>query len=78
MQDNVQRMEKCLDAVPNRFILATVTALRAEQLMAGAPALVEMPARSKPTTVALGEVAQGKLDFVLGESAATPESEEEK
>jgi DNA-directed RNA polymerase subunit omega len=72
-------MEKCLEVVPNRFILATVTALRAEQLMAGAPSLVETPPHSKPTSIALSEVAHGKLDFVLGESpAAAAEGEKEK
>jgi len=76
---DVRRMERCLEVIPNRFVLATVTALRAEQLMAGAPALVEVPQRGKPTSIALSEVEHGKLDFVLGEApAAAAVADEEK
>jgi DNA-directed RNA polymerase subunit omega len=70
-------MESCLQVVPNRFVLATVSALRAEQIMAGAPTLVEVQGRAKPTALALREVSAGRLDFTMDDTGSMPDGAHE-
>jgi DNA-directed RNA polymerase subunit omega len=52
-------VEDCLDHEDNRFALVVLAALRARQLMKGAPALVR--AENKAAVVALREIATGKV-----------------
>lgn len=56
-------IEDCLEKVPNRFELILLAANRARQLSKGAVPLID-PADvkgSKPTVIALREIAEGKI-----------------
>jgi DNA-directed RNA polymerase subunit omega len=70
-------VEDCLDQVDNRFELVLVAARRARDLTLGKEALVPWE-NDKPTVVALRELAEGKLDYLLQEKyrrTAVPEPE---
>ncbi len=55
---------KSLDKVSNRYLLVVLSARRARQLNRGAPPQVESK-QKKPTSVALEEIAQGKVGYRL-------------
>ena len=52
---------KALEQIPNRFLLTTVIARRWENLVAGAPPLVEVFPDASPIDIALEEIIQGRL-----------------
>ena len=53
-------VEKCLKKIGNRYLLAVLSAKRSRQLVAGFEPLIESK-RSKPTTIALEEISEGKV-----------------
>lgn len=57
-------VEDCLDQVDNRFELVLIAARRARELSIGKEALVPWN-NDKPTVVALRELAEGKLDYLI-------------
>ena len=56
-------IEDCLNHIDNRFALVHMAAKRARMLLAGDRPLVNAP-RNKPATVALREIAEGKISTV--------------
>ncbi|MCX8054025.1 MAG: DNA-directed RNA polymerase subunit omega, partial [Armatimonadetes bacterium] len=50
----------------NRYALATLAAKRAKQIKSGAPPLVETDSKN-PLTIALDEIATGKITCVIPE-----------
>lgn len=70
-------VEDCLGQVDNRFELVLIASRRARDLALGKEALVPWE-NDKPTVVALRELAEGKLDYLLQEKyrrVAAPASE---
>lgn len=61
-------VEDCLEKVPNRFHLVTVTVKRAKMLLRGARPLVESD--NKEIVTALREIAAGEIRLVQAERAA--------
>jgi DNA-directed RNA polymerase subunit omega len=59
---------KSLDKVSNRYLLVVLSARRARQLNRGAAPQVESK-QKKPTSVALEEIAQGKVGYRLKDEA---------
>jgi len=55
-------IEKCLERFGNRYLLVALAAKRARQLVAGYEPLIESK-RSKATTLALEEIAEGKVSI---------------
>ena len=55
---------KSLDKVSNRYLLVVLSARRARQINRGAAPQVESK-HKKPTSVALEEIAQGKVGYRL-------------
>ena len=53
-------VDDCLHRIPNRFQMTLAATYRARQLAAGATPLVD-GGRDKPTVIALGELAAGKV-----------------
>lgn len=53
-------VEDCLKRVPNRFILANMTAKRVRQIREGSEYLVSSP-KNEDIVVALREIAAGKV-----------------
>jgi DNA-directed RNA polymerase subunit omega len=61
-------VEDCLEKVPNRFHLTSVTVKRAKMLLRGARPLVESD--NKEIVTALREIAAGEIRLVQAERAA--------
>ena len=59
-------LEKCMEKIPSRFALATVTAKRWEQLKQGARPMVEGPPPDSMAVV-LREIETGKLVLNMDE-----------
>jgi len=59
-------LEKSLNKVSNRYLLVVLAAKRARQLNRGAAPQVETN-HKKPTSIALEEVAEGKVGYRLKE-----------
>lgn len=57
-------LEKSLEKVSNRYLLVVLAAKRARQLNRGAAAQIETK-QKKPTSVALEEIAEGKVGYRL-------------
>ena len=57
-------MSKLNSYIPNRYMLVNVVALRARQISEAAEESGE-PLTEKPVTLAIREVAEGKLDAIL-------------
>ena len=55
-------MRDLLEQVPSRYELVNVVACRARQIASAAEALGE-PLEDKPVSMAIREVAEGKLDL---------------
>ena len=55
-------LEKSLEKVSNRYLLVVLAAKRARQLNRGAAAQLETK-QKKPTSVALEEIAEGKVGY---------------
>ena len=62
-------VEDCLEKVPNRFDLVLMAARRARQLDKGAPPLIDNERNSKPTVLALREIAAGAIDASVMDEA---------
>jgi DNA-directed RNA polymerase subunit omega len=62
-------LEKSLDKLSNRYLLVVLAAKRARQLNRGAAPQLESRHR-KPTSVALEEIAQGKVGYRLKDEDA--------
>ena len=66
-------LEQSVNKVSNRYLLVVLSAKRARQLNRGASARVESK-HKKPTSMALEEIAGGKVEFRVkdeGETAKT-------
>lgn len=62
-------MEKLLEkAGSSKYKLVILAARRALDLSGGAPRLVEVSLKTKPSLVALEEIAQGKISYRLKKS----------
>jgi DNA-directed RNA polymerase subunit omega len=59
-------LEKSLDKASNRYLLVVLAAKRARQLNRGATPQIEAKYR-KPTSLALEEIAQGKVGYRMKE-----------
>ena len=59
-------LEKSLNKVSNRYLLVVLAAKRSRQLNRGAAPQVETK-HKKPTSIALEEVAEGKVGYRLKE-----------
>ena len=59
--EEVMKKSKC------RFGLVLAAAFRANELILGEPQLVQCESK-KPTTIALEELAQGKVSFKIGKA----------
>ena len=57
-------LEKSLEKIPNRYLLVVLSARRARQVNRGAAPLVES-SRKKCPSIALEEIAQGKVGYRL-------------
>ena len=57
-------LEKCLDKIPNRYLLVVLAAKRARQLNRGTAPQVQSK-RKKCSSVALEEVAEAKVGYRL-------------
>lgn len=57
-------MNKLTNQVPNRYMLVNVVARRARQIADAAEEAGE-PLSDKPVTIAINEVADGKLDTMV-------------
>jgi DNA-directed RNA polymerase subunit omega len=65
-------LEKALDKASNRYLLVVLAAKRARQLNRGAAPHIETRHR-KPTSMALEEIAQGKVGYrVKDDDGAKP------
>jgi DNA-directed RNA polymerase subunit omega len=62
-------LEQSLDKVSNRYLLVVLAAKRARQLNRGAVAQLETR-QKKPTSVALEEIAHGKVGYRLKDEDA--------
>ncbi len=58
-------VEDCLNVIPNRFLLAMVTAKRAKQLYKGAEPLIENKSGNKKIVLSLREIAANKIEFEI-------------
>ena len=54
-------IEECLATIPNRFDLTLAASYRARQLANGATPHVDQIRNSKPTVIALREIAAGQI-----------------
>ena len=64
-------LEKSLEKVSNRYLLVVLAAKRARQLNRGAQNQVENQQHTKPTSVSLEEIAQGRVAFRVKEEDAS-------
>ncbi len=62
-------VEDCLEKINNRFSLVHVAAKRARRLLDGEEPLIEAP-KNKEGTIALREIAAGKVHMVEQSSSA--------
>ena len=60
-------LDELLTKVDSKYTLVVLAARRARQLVDGAEPVIE-PTASKPVTVALEELAAGKLSYVPGKA----------
>ncbi|WP_073026335.1 DNA-directed RNA polymerase subunit omega [Lutispora thermophila] len=60
-------VSKMLEKIDSKYTLVVAVAKRARQLVDGQPSLVETNS-TKPVTVAMYEIAEGKLECVSGKS----------
>lgn len=67
-------MDKLTSYVPNRYMLVNVVARRARQIAEAAEEIGE-PLEEKPVTLAIHEVAEGRLDVGGVELAAEEDAE---
>lgn len=63
-------VEDCLDHVENRFDLVLLSSRRARQLEELLLEPFVEPENDKPTVVALREIAEGKMNYAVLESAS--------
>jgi DNA-directed RNA polymerase subunit omega len=63
-------LENALNKVSNRYLLVVLSAKRARQINRGAAARVESK-QKKPTSVALEEISQAKVEYRVKEEGET-------
>ena len=63
-------LEKALSAVSNRYLLVVLSAKRARQINRGSPQRVDSRYK-KPTSVALEEISQAKVEYRLKDEGET-------
>ncbi|HXG16470.1 MAG TPA: DNA-directed RNA polymerase subunit omega [Calidithermus sp.] len=63
-------LEQALTRISNRYLLVVLAAKRARQINRGAPPRVETRYR-KPTSVALEEISQGKVEYRVKDEGDT-------
>jgi len=63
-------LEQALENVTNRYLLVVLSAKRARQINRGAAPRVESRHR-KPTSMALEEISQAKVDYRVKEEGET-------
>ena len=66
------------EAPDSKFAFVVIAARRARQLMLGASPLLVSPRSYKPTRVAVGELANGVLEYQLPEIPGADEGREGK
>jgi DNA-directed RNA polymerase subunit omega len=74
MRDETSLASEVLEKIPNKYMAVIVSSRRAKAINAGGRPLVKSNA-TKPTTVALEEIAEG---LVVPDETTTPEVEEEQ
>ncbi len=60
-------IEDCLQQIPNRYKMIIAAMKRVKQLVKGKPAVIDTEG-SKPTVVALREIAAGKIKLIEPEN----------
>ena len=68
-------LEKFLTGIDSRYRLCIIASKRARQINEGSPVLVDSPSK-KPISIALDEVAQGKIEYHIPIPAGKEETEE--
>jgi len=63
-------VERALNKVSNRYMLVVLASKRARQILRGAVARV-VSRHSKPTSVALGEIAAAKVEYRVKQEGET-------
>jgi DNA-directed RNA polymerase subunit omega len=63
-------LESALNKISNRYLLVVLSAKRARQINRGAPPRVESK-HKKPTSVALEEISQAKVEYRVKEEGET-------
>ncbi len=56
-------IEDCLEKIPNRYKMIIAAMKRVKQLVKGKPPAID-PRGSKPTVIALREIAEGKIKII--------------
>ena len=74
-EDQLPNDERAPNRVDSKFRFVLVSAQRAEQLMRGARAKVEVAGRQKPTKVAMQEISSDLVDWDYGPAPAPAPSE---
>lgn len=64
---NEVTMEKLMKNVGSRYKLVVLASKRTLELAEGKPKFVEMPAAAKLSAVAVKEIAEGKINYKIGE-----------
>ncbi|NLY43585.1 MAG: DNA-directed RNA polymerase subunit omega [Clostridiaceae bacterium] len=67
-------INKLIEKVDSRYTLVVVTAKRARMVAQGAPKLVDINS-DKPVTIAVNEIAEGKITYSRNKEAAKPKEE---
>ena len=61
-------IDDCLEQIPNRYKMVIAAMKRVKQLVKGKPPVID-PENSKPTVIALREIAAGKIKIIEPEDA---------
>ncbi len=56
-------IDDCLEKIPNRYKMIIAAMKRVKQLVKGKPPAID-PEDSKPTVIALREIAEGKIRII--------------
>jgi len=77
MKDDITLINEVLDRIPNKYMAVMVASKRAKEINNGRNALVKTGA-TKPTTIAMEEIAAGKVVPGPGKPEIKEVEEEEK
>ncbi len=61
-------IDDCLEQIPNRYKMVIAAMKRVKQLVKGKPPVID-PENSKPTVIALREIAAGKIKIIEPEDS---------